>query len=71
MVERDFSRSEPYERVIATRQASPRLASHAPKVRIISMKKISFILVFVRDINKARERIMASKQRSDIRRDFR
>lgn len=58
------------ERSIKTRRDSPRLASQAPKVRIIKEKNCSACRKDEMVIKRVRERTMASKERSAIRRCF-
>lgn len=66
---RAFMLEEPEVRVKRTKHARPRLASQAPKVRMIKIRKAWFIdrRDEENEIKNARERIIASKERSAIK----
>lgn len=65
--------SVPCLRIMQTRRAKPRLASHAPKVRRIIHKKVSISLIdpIKKAIERAKVRIIPSRANSVISRCFR
>lgn len=69
----DFIISVPLRRIIFTRQANPRLASVAAKVRRMRMRMVSVGLVGERERVRRRmmERMTASKARRAMRRCLR
>ena len=73
LIERVFNRSDPKDRVIETNNASPKLASHAPKVRIIREKNRSVCdsVPVLKAVITTKVRIVASKAKSLIRRWWR
>lgn len=68
--ERLFKWSLPYDRLIAVIHASPRLASHAPKVSMV-MTNMSHDVLTKMIIIRIRLKIIASRAKSAIRRCWR
>lgn len=73
MVLDDLIKSFPFDRIRLTKQASPNLASQAPKVRSLNSKEVSveLILKITEGMYRERHRIIISIVRRAIRRCFR